>query len=152
MNSALGRATVKAIALIVNDVTTLSLSPSGRQKNKAVTAAAAQPVVVAQNTAQATAVAAAAPVEIKNATGKVLAAPNKESVIINLGRQDGFKPGDRLNLFELNEIKDDQGVVVFKDEKLAGEIVLKQVEDDRSKATYSGELAVKQGWVVRGKQ
>jgi curli biogenesis system outer membrane secretion channel CsgG len=156
MNSALGKATVKAIALIVNDVSTLSLPTSGRQKNKAIAAAAEQQVAATSTAATkpaetATGAVVPAAIDVRNSTGKVLAAPNKEAVIINLGRQHGFKSGDRLNLFELNEIKDDQGVVVFKDEKLAGEIVLKQVEDDRSKATYSGDLVVKQGWVVRGR-
>jgi len=41
--------------------------------------------------------------------------------------------------------------VVFTEEKLVGEVVLQSVQHDRSKASYSGNLDVKAGWIVKVK-
>jgi hypothetical protein len=135
MDSALGKATVTALSQITTELQGVALPASGRSKQK-------------------TAVAdkAAAALEVLRLTpGKVLAAPSSSTVIVSLGSKQGFKDGDKLNLYETTEVKDDKGQIVFTDEKLVGEVVLQSVQEDRSRAAYSGNLAVKAGWVVKAK-
>lgn len=139
MNSALGKATVKALNTIMTQVATVSVPVSGRQQSKAKAAQANQA------TAQAAADAA------KETPGKVLAVVNKSTLIVSLGSKHGFKNGDKLKLYETVDTKDDKGQVVFTEEKLVGEITLDAVQDDKSKAAYSGSADVKSGWVVKFK-
>jgi len=139
MNSALGRATVKALSNIVTAVATTSLPESGRRQ--------AQAAGQSQATARAQATQRAA----RNTPGKVLAVPAKGLVIVSLGERHGFQTGDKALLYEPIDTKDDQGTVVFTEEKLVGEITLDTVQEDRSKATYAGDADVKNGWVVRAK-
>jgi hypothetical protein len=134
MDSALGKATVMALSDIVSEVSAITLPESGRHKQKG-------------SAANAQAEAAAA---VKAMPGKVLALAGKGAVIVSLGSKQGFKNGDKLNLYETVDTKDDKGDVVFTEEKLVGEITLQSVQEDRSKASYSGSLAVKVGWVVKG--
>jgi curli biogenesis system outer membrane secretion channel CsgG len=139
MDSALGKATVLALSNIVADIKPFPLPASGRSKQKATNAANA----AGQQNAAVTA--------IKAAPGKVLAVPSKDTLIVSLGGKQGFKDGDKLNLYETVDTKDEQGNVVFTDEKLVGEVTLQAVQDDRSRASYAGSVAVKSGWVVKAK-
>jgi curli biogenesis system outer membrane secretion channel CsgG len=139
MNSALGRATVAALAQITAELSPLSLPPSSRSKSKVSQAAkAAEEIKAAAD-------------GLRRTPGKVLAAVNAETVIVSLGSKHGFKDGDTLNLYELNEIKDEKGEVVFAEEKLVGEVVLQAVQEERSRAAYKGEQKVKAGWLVKAK-
>jgi curli biogenesis system outer membrane secretion channel CsgG len=139
MNSALGKATVKAVTAISQDMSGIDLPESGRLRSKAQ---------VAQKAANETQAAA----QVAHQTpGKVLAVVNKNTVVVSLGSKQGFKAGDKLNLFENADIKDDKGNVVFSEEKLAGEVTLDSVQDDRSKGTYNGSADVKGGWTVKAK-
>lgn len=135
MDSALGHATQKTLAQIISDVQSFSLPPSGRSKQKAGLAAQAD----------------AAADALRHAPGKILAVAGKDTIIISLGSKQGFKEGDKLNLYQTNDVKDDKGNVVFTDEKLVGEITLSNVQDDKSRATYSGDAPVQQGWTVKAK-
>lgn len=137
MNSALGKATAKAVTNIVSDLVSLQLPESGRLRSKAD--------AQAQQNAQAQAALDAA----KQTPGKVLAVVNKTTVIVSLGSKQGFKSGDKLKLYETTDIKDDKGQVVFSEEKLAGEVTLDSVQEERSKATYSGSAEIKSGWTVK---
>ena len=139
MNSALGRATVKALSNIVSTVAVTELPESGRHKQQAGKQA--------QQTSQAQAAQDAA----RSTPGKVLAVPAKGLVIVSLGSKLGFKMGDKLLVYQTVDTKDDKGEVVFTEEKLVGEITLDTVQDDRSKATYSGDVTLQAGWVVRAK-
>ncbi|MFM2082686.1 MAG: hypothetical protein RL380_1377 [Verrucomicrobiota bacterium] len=139
MNSALGRATVKAVSNIVVEVGEYSLPESGRRKN------------LASGQNQAAAQTASIQTAIRNTPGKILAVPTKGLVIVSLGSQNGFKSGDKLNLYQTVDTKDDKGAVVFTEEKLVGEVTLDVVQDDKSKAKYDGEAAVQPGWVVKAK-
>lgn len=49
----------------------------------------------------------------------------------------------------MEEIKNEQGEIVFTEEKPAGTVTLESVQEDRSKATYSGPVQVKTGWTVK---
>ena len=73
------------------------------------------------------------------------------TIIVSLGSKHGFKPGDKLNLYETTEVKDDKGAVVFTDEKLVGEVTVQSTQDERSKVSYSGDQEVKAGWTVKAK-
>lgn len=139
MNSALGKATAKAVTNIVQDVAAINLPVSGRSQSKA------QVQNQQQTAAQAMAQAA------KETPGKVLAVVNKTTLIVTLGARQGFKSGDKLKLYESIDTKDDKGAVVFSEEKLVGEVTLDAVQDEKSKATYSGPAEVKAGWVVKVK-
>jgi curli biogenesis system outer membrane secretion channel CsgG len=137
MNSALGKATVKALNAIVEEVSGLELPKSGRKKAKAA---------AAEKAAEAAEAASAA----RRATpGKVLAVPAKGVLIVSLGGKQGFKAGDKLRLFQAVDTKDAQGNVVFSEEKPAGEITLDSVQEERSKAVCAPEVEAKEGWVVR---
>jgi hypothetical protein len=135
MDSALGKATVSAMNLIISDVQTTTLPESGRVKQKSA--------IASKESAAADA--------LKHTPGKVLAVAGKDTVIISLGSKLGFKEGDKLNLYETTEVKDDKGAVVFSDEKLVGEITLQSVKEESSRASYSGDVAIKQGWTVKAK-
>jgi curli biogenesis system outer membrane secretion channel CsgG len=139
MDSALGRATVAALAQITAEMRPLALPPSSRGKGKAAQLAKADEAASAQAEM------------LRRTPGKVLAAVNQETLIVSLGGKQGFKDGDKLNLFETIEIKDDKGEVVFTEEKLVGEITLQAVQDERSRAAYAGEQKVKAGWAVKAK-
>ena len=137
MNSALGKATVKAINKIMGDLTVMSVPASGRKQAK---------VKVAENQK---AEADAELTKLKNVPGKVLAVPAKGVLIVSLGSKQGLKAGDKIKLYETTDIKDDKGNVVFNEEKLVGEITLDSVQEDRSKASYAGSVEVKSGWTVK---
>ena len=135
MDSALGHATEKTLQQIIADVQGTTLPESGRVKQKAGLAAQAD----------------AATEALRHTPGKILAVASKDTIIISLGSKQGFKEGDKLNLFQTNDVKDDKGNVVFTDEKLVGEITLSGVQEDRSRASYAGDAPVQQGWTVKAK-
>ena len=135
MDSALGHATEKTLAQIISDVQSATLPVSGRVKQKAGLAAQAD----------------AATEALRHTPGKILAVASKDTIIISLGSKQGFKEGDKLNLYQTNDVKDDKGNVVFTDEKLVGEITLSSVQEDRSRAAYNGDAPVQQGWTVKAK-
>ena len=137
MNSALGKATVKAIAKIMADVSAMDVPASGRVQSK-------EKVASRERAASDAAVSA-----MKSVPGKVLAVPSPGIVIVSLGSKQGFKVGDKVKIYETVDTKDDKGNVVFTDEKLVGELVLETVQDDRSKARYEGVVDVKAGWIVK---
>jgi curli biogenesis system outer membrane secretion channel CsgG len=139
MESALGKATVLALKQITDEVGPIPLPESGRRKQKA--GAANQQAAAANAAAQA----------LRATPGKVLAVAAKDAVIVSLGSNQGFKAGDKLNLYETVDTKDASGAVVFTEEKLVGEVVLQSVQEDRSKASYAGNLDVKSGWTVKAK-
>ena len=121
------------------DMAGIDLPESGRLQSKAQ--AARKQEGASKAAAQA----------LKQTPGKVLAVVNKTTVIVSIGSKQGFKAGDKLNLYETIDTKDDKGVVVFTEEKLAGELTLDSVQEDRSKATYAGTADVKGGWSVKAK-
>jgi curli biogenesis system outer membrane secretion channel CsgG len=139
ISSALGRATVAALSQITNELGTLSVPEPSRRKQKAMQAQ--RDATAAKDATEA----------LRHTVGKVLAVPGKDSVIVSLGTKHGFKSGDKLALYQTTDVKDDQGAVVFSDEKLVGEVTLENVQEERSKASYAGELDVKAGWNVKAK-
>jgi curli biogenesis system outer membrane secretion channel CsgG len=139
MNSALGKATAKAVTNVVQELATANLPESGRLRSKAQAAGKQAAEVKAATDA------------LKQTPGKVLAVVNKTTMIVSLGGKHGFKAGDKLGLYETVDTKDDQGNVVFSEEKLAGEVTLEAVQEERSKASYTSSSDAKTGWVVKAK-
>ncbi len=139
MNSALGKAAAQAVTNLTLDLINIDVPESGRHKYQLKKAAEAQAQVQAAVTAA------------RQAPGIVMAVVNKSILIVSIGAKQGAKPGDKLNLFEVVNTKDDKGTVVFTEEKPAGEITLQAVQDDRSKASYDGPAAAQPGWIVRAK-
>ena len=139
MNSALGKAAAQAVTNLTLDLVKIDVPESGRHKFKAQK--------LAQAEAQGQAIANA----MKMTPGTVIAVVNKSTLIVSIGGKQGAKANDKLSLFEVLETKDDKGIVVFSEEKPAGEITLQAVQDDRSKASYDGPALVKAGWIVRAK-
>jgi hypothetical protein len=88
---------------------------------------------------------------VHNKRSKVLAVLSNGVVIVSLGSNQGFKSGDKLLLYQTVDTKDDKGEVVFTEEKVVGEVTFEVVQEDRSKASYTGDVEVKAGWVVRAK-
>jgi curli biogenesis system outer membrane secretion channel CsgG len=147
MNSALGKATVKALSNIMAQVSSTSMpATSGRQKMKGKASKALESVTGAAQAEVKAQLDAA-----QNIPGKVIAVVSKTVVIVSLGATQGLKAGDKLQLFETVDTKDDKGAVVFTEEKPAGELTLDAVQADRSKASYSGAAEIKAGWVVKKK-
>ena len=128
MSSALEKATAEAVTNIMKQLAAINLPEPGRAA-KLRTAADA----------------------LKHTPGKILAVAGKDTIIVSLGSKEGFKEGDQLELYETTDVKDDKGNVVFTDEKEVGEITLSEVQDDRSRASYAGDLTVQEGWTVKAK-
>ena len=128
MNSALGKATAKAVTDIIKQLDTANLPEPGRITK-----------VKSANDA------------LKHTPGKVLAVADKDAIIVSLGSKQGLKAGDLLELYQPADVLDDKGNVVFTDEKLAGEITLSAVQDDKSRGSYAGDAQVQQGWTVKSK-
>jgi curli biogenesis system outer membrane secretion channel CsgG len=129
MDSALGKATVMALSQITDEIKPMTVPESSRRKQKTA--------LISK--------------EMAALSGKVLAVASKEAIIISVGTKQGLKDGDKLKLYETSEIKDDKGAVVFTEEKLVGEVTIQSAQEDRSKATYSGDREVKAGWAVKAK-
>ena len=128
INSALGKATAKAITDIIKQLDAANLPEPGRVTK-----------VKTANDA------------LKHTPGKVIAVADKDTIIVSLGSKEGLKAGDTLELYQPSDVLDDKSNVVFTDEKLVGEITLQTVQDDKSRGSYSGDAQVKQGWTVKAK-
>ena len=128
INSALGKATAKAVTDIIKQLDAANLPEPGRV-TKAKTANDA----------------------LKHTPGKVIAVADKDTIIVSLGSKQGLKEGDTLELYQPSDVLDDKSNVVFTDEKLVGEITLSAVQEDRSRGSFAGDAQVKQGWTVKAK-
>jgi curli biogenesis system outer membrane secretion channel CsgG len=137
MNSALGKATVKALSNIVTDLKAFQVPASSRARQKAAAADRQKLDDISAATA------------LRRSAGKVIKVAGNDAVFISLGKKNGLNAGSKLKLYEVTEIKDDQGKVIFSDEKLVGELVVTAVQEEGSKASYDGDAQVKPGWVVK---
>jgi curli biogenesis system outer membrane secretion channel CsgG len=128
MDSALGKATVKAIAQIVAKVKTLQLA----QGTRAVAAEA-----------QATAKKSAA----RSVKGTVDLVDGKE-IWVSLGTKNGFAKGDKIKIYKPVEKKNQAGKVVLTTYKEVAQIELLKVRADKSVGEYSGSEAISEGWIA----
>jgi curli biogenesis system outer membrane secretion channel CsgG len=128
LDSALGKATVKAIDQIVEKVKVLNLAPGARQG--ANEAAAAEKKAA-----------------LRNVKGAVTLVEGKE-VWVSLGAKNGFVKGDKVKIYKPVEKKNSKGVVVTTTYELVGEIVLTRVQKDKSMGEYTGSAKITEDWAA----
>ncbi len=128
MDSALGKATVKAIAQIIESVKTVQLAPGGRS---VAPAAAAQQAQLA----------------LRKIRGAVLLVDGKE-IWVSLGANNGFMKGDKIKLYQPVDKKNQAGKVILTTYKEVGVIELLKVQKDKSVGMNPGADAIAEGWVA----
>lgn len=128
MDSALGKATVKAVSQIADAVKVLRL-PAGAR----ALAAADQ-----EKSAQTA---------LRRIRGSVELVDGKE-IWVSLGTKNGFAKGDKIKLYQPIEKKNSQGKVVLTTYKEMGEIVLKKVQKDKSMGVYDGPATIAEAWAA----
>jgi curli biogenesis system outer membrane secretion channel CsgG len=122
MDSALGKATMKALAQIVDKVKTLNIGPGARTINN-------------ENAAAAKAT------ELRSVKGTVQLVDGKE-IWISLGADHGFAKGDKVKIYKAIPKKNKEGVVVTTDYEPVGEITLERVQKDKSMGEYTGSAQI----------
>jgi curli biogenesis system outer membrane secretion channel CsgG len=128
MDSALGKATMKAIAQIVEKVKTLDVGPGARTLNNESAASAAA-------------------VALRNVKGIVKLVEGKE-IWVSLGANNGFSKGDKVKIYKPIEKKNKKGEVVAMTYEPAAEIILLKVQKDKSMGEYSGLAPVSEDWIA----
>jgi hypothetical protein len=127
-DSALGKATMKAIAQIVEQVKKLDVGPGGR-------------------TLAAEGAAAEKAAALRNVKGAVTLVDGKE-IWVSLGSKNGFQKGDKLKVYKPVEKKNSKGVVVATTYEVIGELTLIKVQKDKSMGEYSGNAQVSEDFTV----
>jgi curli biogenesis system outer membrane secretion channel CsgG len=128
MDSALGKATMKAIAQIVEKVKTLDVGPGARTLNNESAAAAG----------------AAA---LRNVKGTVKMVEGKE-VWVSLGANNGFAKGDKVKIYKPVEKKNKKGEVIATTYDPVAEITLLKVQKDKSMGEYTGTVQISEDWAA----
>jgi curli biogenesis system outer membrane secretion channel CsgG len=127
-DSALGKATMKAIADIVEHVKKLDVGPGGR-------------------TLAAEGAAADKAAALRNVKGTVTLVDGKE-IWISLGAKNGFQKGDKLKVYKPVEKKNSKGVVVATTYEVIGELTLMKVQKDKSMGEYAGTAQISEDFAV----
>jgi curli biogenesis system outer membrane secretion channel CsgG len=128
MDSALGKATMKAIHQIIEKVGTLQVGPGARTLNSEAEAAAGNAA-------------------LRNIKGTVKLVEGKE-VWVSLGANNGFAKGDKVKIYKPVEKKNKKGEVVATTYEFAGEITLSKVQKDKSMGEYSGTAPIAEDWAA----
>ena len=128
MDSALGKATMKALAQIVDRVKTLNVGPGARTLNNQAEAA--------QNSAA-----------IRNVKGVVKMVDGPE-IWVSLGAGNGFGKGDKIKIYQPVEKKNKKGEVVATTYEPVAEIILTKVQKDKSMGTYTGSAKIEEDFVA----
>ena len=128
MDSAMGKATMKAIAQIMDKVRTLNIGPGARTLT---------------NAKEATERAAA----LRTVRGVVKLVDGKE-IWVSLGANNGFAKGDKVRIYKPLEKKNLKGEVVTTTFENVAEITLLKVQKDKSMGEYSGPAKISEDWVA----
>jgi len=128
MDSALGKATMKALAQIIDRVKTLNVGPGARTLNNQAEAA--------QNSAA-----------IRNVKGVVKMVVGPE-IWVSLGAGNGFGKGDKIKIYQPVEKKNKKGEVVATTYEPVAEIILTKVQKDKSMGTYTGSAKIEEDFVA----
>jgi len=128
MDSALGKATVKAVAQIVESVKAIQLAPGGRSTS----------AVAGEQKAKSA---------LRKIRGTVELVDGKD-IWISLGSQNGFAKGDKIKLYQPIEKKNQQGKVVLTTYKEVAEIELVKVQKDKSMGVNAGSGTIGEGWAA----
>ena len=127
-DSALGKATMKAIAQITEKVRTLQLGAGARS------------AIVASATQEQAAT-------LRSVKGVVKLVDGKD-IWVSLGATNGFAKGDKVKIFKPVEKKNKKGEVVAITYDLVAEIVLLKVQKDKSMGEYTGTVAIAEDWAA----
>ena len=128
MDSALGKATMKALAQIIEKVKTLDVGPGARTLNNEAEAA--------QNAAA-----------IRNVKGVVKLVDGAE-IWVSLGANNGFAKGNKIKIYQPIEKKNKKGEVVATTYEPVAEIILIKVQKDKSMGTYTGSAKIADDFVA----
>ena len=128
MDSALGKATMKALAQIMDKVKTLNVGPGARTLN---------------NEADAAANVAA----IRNVKG-VVKLVDGHDIWVSLGAANGFSKGDKIKIYQPVEKKNSKGEVITTVYEPVAEIILSRVQKDKSMGSYSGSAKIQEDYVA----
>ena len=128
MDSALGKATMKALAQIIDKVKTLNVGPGARTLN---------------NESEAAANAAA----VRNVKGVVKMVDGPE-IWVSLGAANGFAKGDKIKIYQPVEKKNSKGEVVTTTYEPVADIVLTRVQKDKSMGSYTGSAKIKEDYIA----
>lgn len=128
MDSALGKATMKAIGQIVDKLKPLNLGPGARTLMNEQAAA--------QNAAA-----------LRNVKGVVKLVDGNE-VWVSLGANNGFAVGNKVKIYRPIQKKNSKGEVVTTTYDMVGELTLTKVQKDKSMGNYSGSAKINEDWVV----
>jgi curli biogenesis system outer membrane secretion channel CsgG len=128
MDSALGKATMKALAQITEKVSTLHLEAGARSVNAANEAAAASAA-------------------LKNVKGVVKMVEGKE-IWVSLGANNGFAKGDKVKIYKPVEKKNKKGEVVATTFEPVTEITLTKVQKDKSMGENNSGAEVSEDWAA----
>jgi curli biogenesis system outer membrane secretion channel CsgG len=128
MDSALGKATMKAIAQITDKLKTLDVGPGARTLSNESAAAAS----------------AAA---LRKVRGVVKLVDGKE-IWVSLGSNNGFAKGDRVKIYKPIDKKNKKGEVVATTYENVAEITLIKVQKDKSMGEYTGSAQISEDWIT----
>jgi curli biogenesis system outer membrane secretion channel CsgG len=128
MDSALGKATMKALAQIVQQVSVLQVAPGARSQN---------------NEAEAAQGAAA----LRNIKGTVKLVEGKE-IWVSLGSNNGFNKGDKVKIYKPIQKTNKKGEVIATTYEAVGDITLLKVQKDKSMGEYSGTAQISEDWAA----
>ncbi len=124
--SALGKATMKAIAQIVTQVGGLSLGPGARTVNSQT------------ELAQAAATK-------RSVKGTVRLVDGRE-VWVSLGTNNGFAPGDKVKIYKPIEKRNKRNELIAVAYEPIAEIILRKVQKDQSQGECSSSVEIAEDW------
>lgn len=127
-DSALGKASMEAIAQVVEQIKPLKIGPGKR-------------------TVISDAKAATAATAMKTVKGTVKLVDGKE-VWVSLGANRGFAVGDQIKIYRPVEKRNKKGEVVATDYKEAGQVTLEKVQAETSMGRFEGSGAAEEEWVA----
>lgn len=133
LDSALGKATMKAIAQIVEQLNTWT--PPAKSGRDEVADAAASAAAKKD---------AAALTEKRKVKGEVLLV-EEGKVMVSLGTQQGIQKGDKMKIYRSVEKKNKAGKVIATEFEPVAEVEINKVQKDRSWATFTGGAKIEEG-------
>jgi curli biogenesis system outer membrane secretion channel CsgG len=136
LDSALGKATMKALAQIVEQLNTWTPPAKSGRDEVADAAAAAN----AKKDAAATA-------EKRKAKGEVLLV-EEGKVMVSLGSQQGIQKGDKVKIYRSVEKKNKAGKVIATEYEPVVEVEITKVQKDRAWGAYSGTSKIEEGFAA----
>ncbi len=88
------------------------------------------------------AVAFLRPARVLSVTGR--------QVMVNRGSEAGFNKGDLIEIYAVQDVKDEESGELFRNEVPVGQAVIKRIDKNQSYATISGDdMGITKGCVVR---